>query len=361
MEKVKINEQNEEEAIANDIEEQEILKFVKESEPKIFVVGCGGSGSNTLNRLFELKIEGAKLVAANTDARHLLTVKADKKILLGKQLTKGRGCGSYPECGEKSAEESTEEIKKQLEGANLVFVTCGLGGGTGTGAAPVIAKIAKKDLGALTVGVVTLPFSSEGKIRRENAIKGLEKLRRNVDTLIVIKNDKLLTIAPDLPLNTAFKISDEVLAGSVKGIAELVTKAGLVNVDFADLSTVLKDGGYAVIGIGEATADIDRSERAKIAIETALNSPLLDVDISSAKRALINIIGGEDLTLREVEYIVSQTAKKIDPEAHIIFGARTEQNLKRSVIRVLIVLAGVSFEEFSEEKTGYSNLVIDEV
>jgi len=361
MEKVKKDDQNEEEAIANDIEEQEILKFVKESEPKIFVVGCGGSGSNTLNRLFELKIEGAKLVAANTDARHLLTVKADKKILLGKQLTKGRGCGSYPECGEKSAEESAEEIKKQLEGANLVFVTCGLGGGTGTGAAPVVAKIAKKDLGALTVGIVTLPFSSEGKIRRENAIKGLEKLRRNVDTLIVIKNDKLLTIAPDLPLNTAFKISDEVLAGSVKGIAELVTKAGLVNVDFADLSTVLKDGGYAVIGIGEATADIDRSERAKIAIETALNSPLLDVDISSAKRALINIIGGEDLTLREVEYIVSQTAKKIDPEAHIIFGARTEQNLKRSVIRVLIVLAGVSFEEFSEEKTDYSNLVIDEV
>ena len=361
MEKVKKDDQNEEEAVANDIEEQEILKFVKESEPKIFVVGCGGSGSNTLNRLFELKIEGAKLVAANTDARHLLTVKADKKILLGKQLTKGRGCGSYPECGEKSAEESAEEIKKQLEGANLVFVTCGLGGGTGTGAAPVVAKIAKKDLGALTVGIVTLPFSSEGKIRRENAIKGLEKLRRNVDTLIVIKNDKLLTIAPDLPLNTAFKISDEVLAGSVKGIAELVTKAGLVNVDFADLSTVLKDGGYAVIGIGEATADIDRSERAKIAIETALNSPLLDVDISSAKRALINIIGGEDLTLREVEYIVSQTAKKIDPEAHIIFGARTEQNLKRSVIRVLIVLAGVSFEEFSEEKTDYSNLVIDEV
>ncbi len=361
MEKVKKDDQNEEEAIANDIEEQEILKFVKESEPKIFVVGCGGSGSNTLNRLFELKIEGAKLVAANTDARHLLTVKADKKILLGKQLTKGRGCGSYPECGEKSAEENAEEIKKQLEGANLVFVTCGLGGGTGTGAAPVIAKIAKKDLGALTVGVVTLPFSSEGKIRRENAIKGLEKLRRNVDTLIVIKNDKLLTIAPDLPLNTAFKISDEVLAGSVKGIAELVTKAGLVNVDFADLSTVLKDGGYAVIGIGEATADIDKSERAKIAVETALNSPLLDVDISSAKRALINIIGGEDLTLREVEYIVSQTAKKIDPEAHIIFGARTEQNLKRSIIRVLIVLAGVSFEEFSEEKTDYSNLVIDEV
>ena len=361
MEKLKSALEDEEKAMVDDIEEQEIIKFVRESEPKIFVVGCGGSGCNTLNRLFELRIEGATLVGANTDARHLLSVKADKKILLGKQLTKGRGCGSYPECGEKSAEENAEDIKKHLEGANLVFVTCGLGGGTGTGAAPVIAKIAKKDLSALTIGVVTLPFSAEGKIRRENAIKGLEKLKRNVDTLIVIKNDKLLTIAPDLPLNTAFKISDEVLAGSVKGITELVTKSGLVNVDFADLSTVLKEGGYAVIGVGEATADVDKSERAKIAIETALNSPLLDVDISTAKRALINIVGGEDLSLREVEYIVSQTAKRIDENAHIIFGARTDQNLKRSTIRVLVVLAGVSFEEFLEEKTDYSTLVIEEI
>lgn len=355
---------NEEKAIADDVGDNEILKFIKESEPKVYVVGCGGSGCNTLNRLFELHVDGALTIAANTDARHLLTVKADKKILLGKQLTKGRGCGSYPECGEKAAEEAVNDIKKNIEDASMVFVTCGLGGGTGTGTAPVVARIAKKDLNALTVAIVTMPFTSEGKTRRENAIKGLEKLKRSVDTLILIKNDKLLSLAPDLPLNTAFKISDEVLAGSVKNITELITKAGLVNVDFADLMTVLKDAGYAVIGVGEATADVDKQERAKIAIETALNSPLLDVDISTAKRALINIVGGEDLSLREVEYIVGETAKRIAPDAHIIFGARTEPNLKKSTIRVLVVLAGVSFEEFSldqEKAEDYSSFVIDDI
>jgi cell division protein FtsZ len=354
--------EDESKEIQDDLENAEILKFIKESEPKIYVVGCGGSGCNTLNRLFDLRVEGATTIAANTDARHLLNVKADKKILLGKQLTKGRGCGSYPECGEKAAEEAVNEIKKNIEDASMVFVTCGLGGGTGTGTAPVVARIAKKDINALTVSIVTMPFTSEGKVRRENAIKGLEKLKRTVDTLIVIKNDKLLTLAPDLPLNTAFKICDEVLAGSVKSITELITKAGLVNVDFADLTTVLKDAGYAVIGVGEATADVGREERAKIAIETALNSPMLDVDISSAKRALINIVGGEDLSLKEVELIVSETAKRISPDAHIIFGARTEPNLKKSAIRVLVVLAGVSFEEFEEEKpVDYSSFSIEDI
>ncbi len=327
-------------------DDEELLKFIEESEPKIYVVGAGGSGTNTLNRLFEMGITGAKLIAANTDARHLLKIKANKKILLGKKLTKGRGCGSNPACGEKAAQEAENEIKEALKDANLVFLTCGLGGGTGTGALPEIAKMVKNELGALTVAVVTLPFSSEGKIRMENALKGLEKLKNQVDTAIVIKNDKLLSIAPDLPLNTAFKVSDEILASSVKGITDMVTKAGMVNVDFADLTTILKDAGHAVIGLGEASVDVERSERAKIAIETALNSPLLDVDISSAKRALINIIGGEDLSLREAEQIVAETASRIDPDAHIIWGARIEHNLKRSAIRVLVVLAGVNIPKY---------------
>jgi len=332
-------------------DEEELLKFIEESEPRIYVVGAGGSGCNTLNRLFDLGIKGAKLIAMNTDARHLLQVRANRKVVLGKSLTRGRGAGSNPEIGQKAAEESTEQIKEVLKDANLVFITCGLGGGTGTGSAPVIAKIAKNDINALTVAVVTLPFTSEGRIRMENAIKGLEKLRKYVDTVIVIRNDKLLTVAPDLPLNTAFKVCDEVLAGSVKGITELVTKAGMVNVDFADLITILKDAGTAVIGLGEASAEVKREERAKIAIETALNSPLLDADISTSTRALINIVGGSDMTLKEAEYIVAESARRIYPDAHIIWGSRIEEDMKKSAIRVLVVLAGVTIPKYTVEGT----------
>ncbi len=339
--------------------DKELIDFVQESSPKIYVVGAGGSGCNTLNRLFEMNVDSdVNLVAANTDARHLLRIKANKKLILGKQLTKGRGCGSNPECGEKAAQESNDEIKETLKDAGLVFVTCGLGGGTGTGAAPVIAKIAKHELNALTVAVVTLPFSVEGKVRMENALKGLEKLKRYVDTLIVIRNDKLLTIAPDLPLNTAFKVADEVLASSVKGIVELVTRAGMVNVDFADLNTVLKDAGFAVIGFGEASIDASREDRAKIAIETALNSPLLDVDISSASRALINVVGGEDMTLKEAEYIVSEVSNKISSDAHIIWGARVEEDLKKTAIKCLVVLAGVKMDVKAKEDE-FSDMDLD--
>jgi len=326
-------------------DDEEILKFIEESKPKVCVVGAGGSGSNTLDRLFELGMDDMQLVGMNTDAHHLLKVKANKKVLLGKQLTRGRGAGSNPEIGLNAAKESVEEIKKSLDGASMVFVTCGLGGGTGTGAAPLIAEISKS-LGALTIAVVTLPFSSEGRIRMENALQGLEKLRKHTDTLIVIRNDKLLSIAPDLPLNTAFKVCDEVLAGSVKGIAELITCSGMMNVDFADLRTILSDAGYAVIGLGEASVDAKSDERSTIAIETALNSPLLDSEIQGANRALINVIGGEDMTLKEAELIVAETAKRIHPNAHIIWGARVEDDLKKSSIKVLVVLGGVKFPKY---------------
>ncbi len=330
-------------------DDEEIMKFLSETEQKIFVVGTGGSGTNTLDRLYQMGIQGVGLVGMNTDARHLLKIKANKKIIIGRKVSGGKGAGSNPLIGEEAAKESLQEIKNSLDGASMVFVTCGLGGGTGTGSAPIIAQTARS-MGALTVAVVTLPFVSEGRIRMENALQGLEKLRKSVDTLIVIKNDKLLGLVPNLPLNTAFKVCDEVLAGSVKGIAELVTKSGLVNVDFADLRTILASAGYAVIGLGEASIDAKHDDRARVAVETALNSPLLDADVTSAKRALVNVIGGQDMTLKEAEFVVSETAKKIDGDAHIIWGARIEDAMKRSSMRVLIVLAGVQFPKYMIEK-----------
>lgn len=333
------------EGVTVSAEDAELLKFIEQSRPKIYVIGAGGSGCNTMTRLHEVRIDGIKLVAMNTDVQHLVKMGADKKILLGKKTTRGMGAGSNPSVGEAAAKESAEEIKASMSDAMMVFITCGLGGGTGTGSAPVIAEQAKA-AGALTIAVVTLPFASEGKTRMHNALEGLERLRKHADTVIVIPNDKLLSIVPDLPLNTAFKVSDEVLAGAVKGIAELVTKAGLVNLDFADLRTILSSAGCAVVGMGEASVEAKPDQRALIAVDTAMNSPLLDVDISTASRALINVVGGEDMTLREAELIVSEVSKRIDPSSHIIWGARVEKNAKKSSVRVLAVLAGAKFPQY---------------
>jgi len=345
-----ITEANVEKKILNDLapkskDDEEILKFIEESRPNIYIVGAGGSGSNTLDRLFQMGTSGVNLIAMNTDARHLLHVRANKKVLLGKKVSKGRGAGSNPAIGEESAKEAITEIKEAMKEPSMVFITCGMGGGTGTGSAPIIAEAAKA-MGALTVAVVTLPFTSEGKIRMENALQGLEKLKKHTDTVIVIKNDKLLSLVPDLPLNTAFKVCDEVLAGSVKGIAELVTKAGLVNVDFADLRTILAEGGFAVIGLGEASLDAKKEDRARVAVETALNSPLLDADVSTSTRALVNVIGGEDMSLKEAEFVVAETAGRINPNAHIIWGSRIDPNIKKTSMRVLVVLAGVRFPKY---------------
>ncbi len=339
-------------------DDEELLKFIQETEQKIYIVGAGGSGSNTLDRIFELGIDGVNLLAMNTDARHLLHTRANKKILLGKTVSKGRGAGSNPTIGEESAKESAEEIKESLKDASMVFITCGMGGGTGTGSAPIIAEAAKSQ-GALVVSVVTLPFTSEGKIRMENAISGIEKLKKNTDTLIVIKNDKLLNLVPDLPINTAFKVCDEVLAGSVKGIAELVTQSGLVNVDFADLRTILSDAGFAVIGLGEASLDAKQEDRARLAVETALNSPLLDADVSTSTKALINVVGGEDMSLKEAEFVVAATAKHINPNAHIIWGARVNENIKKSSMRVLVVLGGVRFPKRKDVEQNTEELDLD--
>lgn len=313
----------------------ELEAFLQKQRASIKVIGVGGGGNNTINRMTEVGIKGAETVAINTDAQDLLYTSADKKILIGKEMTKGMGAGSIPKVGEEAAKESEGDIKKMLAESDMVFITCGLGGGTGTGAAPVVADMAKK-MGSLTVAVVTMPFSMEGSRRFENAVIGLEKLENIVDTLIVIPNDKLLELAPDLPLHTAFKVADEILTNAVKGIAELVTKAGLVNLDFADIRTVMGNGGVALIGVGEA----DGENRAQEAVEKAIRNPLLDVDISGASGALINVVGGNDLTLDEARKIVETVSEQLSDDARIIWGAQISEDLT-GVVRAMLIITGV--------------------
>ena len=323
----------------------ELEAMIKRQMARIKVVGVGGAGNNTINRISEIGIKGSEIIAINTDAQDLLYATAGKKILIGREVTAGLGAGSQPKIGEEAAKENETDIKKSLQESDLIFITCGLGGGTGTGAAPVIAGIGKK-LGALVVGVVTLPFAMEGQRRYENAVVGLEKMENVVDTLIVIPNDKLLELAPDLPLQTAFKVVDEILANSVKGIAELITKAGLVNLDFADIRTVMGKGGVALIGVGES----DSENRAQDAVEKAINNPLLDVDISGANGALINICGGNDMTLEEARKIVETISDKLDPEAKVIWGAQISEDLDNT-IRTLLIVTGVrSTQIFGPER-----------
>ncbi|MCL4383569.1 MAG: cell division protein FtsZ [Candidatus Micrarchaeaceae archaeon] len=341
-------------------DDEELLKFIENSRPKIYVIGTGGSGSNTMNRLFNIKIQGADLIAMNTDAPHLVRTKADRKLLLGKKITKGMGAGSDIKIGEQAAQESKDEIKHLISDAQLVFITCGLGGGTGTGSVSVIAHEAK-EIGALTIGIVTLPFSSEGPMRMKNAIEGLNKLKREVDSLIVIKNDKLLSIASDLPLNMAFRVSDEVLSGATKGIVEMVTKPGMVNIDFADLKAALKDSGYAVIGSGEGLASSKESDHARVAIENAITSPLLDADLSNANKALVNIVGGENLTLRQAESIFQDVASRINSSAMLKWGARIEPEIQKDLIKVMIVVSGVDFPEYNKIPESDKEIDLDEI
>ncbi len=326
--------------------DEELEQLLANQRAKIKVIGTGGAGNNTINRMSEIGIEGTETIAINTDAQDLLYTNAVHKILIGKETTHGLGAGSIPQVGEEAAKESEQEIKHAIQGADMIFITCGLGGGTGTGSAPVIADLAKKQ-GALTVGVVTLPFAMEGQRRYENALIGLEKLEKIVDTLIVIPNDKLLELAPDLPLHTAFKIADEILTNSVKGIAELVTKTGLVNLDFADIKTVMGKGGVAMIGIGES----DTENRAVEAVEKALNNPLLDVDVTGANGALINVIGGVDMTLEEARRVVETVSEKLDEDARIIWGAQISEDMEKT-IRAMLIVTGVSSPQILGPKRG---------
>ena len=326
--------------------DQELEEILAKQRAKIKVIGTGGAGNNTIDRISEVGVAGCETIAVNTDAQDLLYTTAHTKILIGRNVTAGLGAGSIPQKGEEAARESEHDLREKLEGADMVFITCGLGGGTGTGSAPVIAELAKKG-GALTVGIVTLPFEMEGNRRYENALIGLEKLERIVDTLIVIPNDKLLELAPDLPLHTAFKVADEILTNAVKGIAELVTKAGLVNLDFADIRTVMSNGGVAMIGVGES----DSENRAIEAVEKAISNPLLDVDIAGANGALINVSGGPDMTLDEARRVVETVSSRLDEDARLIWGAQISEDLDKT-IRTLLIVTGVSSPQIIGLKKG---------
>ncbi len=323
--------------------DEELEQILKAHRTVVKVVGTGGAGNNTINRLMEVGTNGIETIAINTDAQDLLFTKADNKILIGKSISNGLGAGSDPKIGEDSAREDAEEIKNALEGSDIVFVTCGLGGGTGTGSAPVIAEIAKS-LNALTISVITTPFSEEGILKKENANNGLQRLRENSDTVILVQNDKLVEIVPDLPLNAAFKVADEILANAVKGITELVTEKGLINLDFADVRSIMKDGSTAMIGIGESETE----DKAADAVAKAINNPLLEVDITGAQSALINITGDETMSIRDAKNIIISIGKKLAPNAKIIWGAKIDETAKGK-IRVLLIATGLKPANATQE------------
>lgn len=303
-------------------------------QAQIKVVGVGGGGNNTISTLFDMGIEGAETLALNTDASHLGVTKADKKMLIGKETTEGLGAGGEPKVGKKAAEESKREIKEELRDVDMVFITCGLGGGTGTGAAPVIAELAKEN-GAIVLGAVTMPFKMEGT-RIVKAEEGLKELRQVTDTVIAIENQKLLKYAGDLPVKQAFAVADELISTMIKGISETITQPSLVNLDYADVKTIMKDGGVAAIGIGEA----DSSSRAQEAVEKAMNHPLLEMDYEGADGAIVQIIGGNDMKLDEINQIGENISKNLDPQAQVIWGARVNPEYTDG-IQVISIITGV--------------------
>jgi len=314
---------------------EELEEFIKKAKPAVSVIGLGGAGSNIVTWIKEKGIAGAKLIAANTDAPHLGLTKADKLLLLGKQLCKGRGCGGYPEVGAEAAKENMDEIKEELLGSDLVFIVAGLGGGTGTGAAPVIADLTR-DAGILTIGCVTIPFSIE-MARRDKAREGVERLRENCDTVVLIDNDRLRHVAGDLPLKPALGVANELIGSFVKNITETITQPSLMNIDYADMRTITERGGISSIGIGDGEGD----KRVNKAVFNAMATPLLDItDISSTKGVLIHIAGGEDMTLEEVAKVGEMVAAKVQHTTKIAWGARVDPALQGRV-RVMTVLTGV--------------------
>src|SRR3989344_5871903 len=307
-----------------------------EAFARIRVVGVGGSGGNAINHMVESKVRGVDFIAINTDAQDLHHSQAKKKIHIGKNLTRGLGTGMNPELGKRAADETKEEIQQALKGSDMVFVACGMGGGTGTGAAPVVAKTAK-EMGALTVGVVTKPFSFEGAQRMRLADQGLDDLRKEVDALIVIPNDRLLaTVAKETTLKQAFAMCDDILMQAVEGISDLITHPGIINVDFADIRAVMENAGSALMGIGTASGE----NRAQVAARAAVSSPLVELSINGAKGVLFAIAGGDDLGMIEVHEAAKIITESVDPNAKIIFGAIKDDKLKKSEIRVTVIATG---------------------
>lgn len=300
----------------------------------IMVIGCGGGGNNTATTLFEKGVEGATVAAINTDAKHLAVTKANQKVLIGRNLTKGLGAGGYPDVGKQAALESKNDLKNLLQGTDLLFVTCGLGGGTGTGSAPVVSRLAKEQ-GSIVIAAVTMPFKLEGA-RLIKAEEGLTQLREVCDTVIVIENQKLLELAGKMPLKQAFGIADNLIALMIKGITETISVPSLVNLDFADVKAIMKAGGVATIGVGES----DSPNRALDAVTKALSHPLLEVDYTGAKGALIHVIGGPDMKLDEIQVIGDAVQQHMDPNASVIWGARVLPEFEHK-IQVITIITGV--------------------
>ena len=307
-----------------------------ETFARIKVIGCGGGGNKAIQRMMLQKIHGVEFVAINLDAQDLNIANAPTRILIGKNMTRGLGAGMNPAIGQQAAQESKDEISDAIKGADMVFITAGLGGGTGTGAAPVIAEISRS-LGALTIGVVTKPFSFEGVARLRIADEGWALLRDKVDALITISNDRLLSIIDrKTPLLEAFRKVDDVLHQGVQGISDLITIPGIINVDFADVRTIMANSGSALMGIGTATGE----DRAIDAAKSAINSPLLDISIDGARGVLFNVTGGADLAMAEINEAAKIITTSIDPEAKVIFGAVQDDNLKKGEIKVTVIAAG---------------------
>jgi len=318
---------------------------------RIKVVGVGGGGQNAVNRMIEAGLQGVEFAALNTDAQALMMSNAPFKLRLGEKLTRGLGAGSNPEIGQKAAEESREEIRTLLQGADMVFITAGMGGGTGTGGTPIVAEIAR-EVGALTVGVVTKPFSFEGRRRQQQAEQGIANLRDKVDTLIVIPNDRLLQVAEKkTSIIEAFRLADDVLRQGVQGISDLITVPGLINLDFADVRTIMANAGSALMGIGVASGE----ERAIKAAKMAISSPLLEASIEGARGILLNITGSSNLGLFEVNDAAEIIAEAADPEANIIFGAVIDESL-RDEVRVTVIATGFDGRTTNGRRKGFQEL-----
>jgi cell division protein FtsZ len=307
---------------------------------KILVVGVGGGGCNTVHRIMKFGIKSATTVAINTDAAHFKIIEANKKILIGENITRGLGAGGYPEVAAKCAESAKERIREAISGANLVFLCAGMGGGTGTGASPIVGKIAKEE-GAIVVAVVTTPFSLE-RARIEKAMWGLRELQKAVDTVVVVDNNRLVQFVPNMPMNEAFKLADEIVAKAIKGISDTIVMPSLINIDFADVKAIMTNGGVAMLSVGEGRGP----DRVNQAIRTSLEHPLLDVSYEGAKGALIHIDGGRNLTLGEATRIGEGITSQLDPNANVIWGARLGE--EQDLIRVTTILTGVQYAQLGK-------------
>jgi len=321
-------------------------------QPRIVIIGCGGAGNNTVNRIHHMGVSGAETIAINTDKQHLDMIQADKRILIGKSLTKGLGAGGYPDVGKRAAEMARPTLEAILESADLVFITAGMGGGTGTGSAPVVAQVAKEQ-GAIVVGMVSYPFQVE-KARLIRAEEGLEALASAADSVIVLDNNRLKNFVPNLPLGQAFSVMDQLIGETVKGISETITEPSLINIDYADVRAIMSKGGVAVMLVGESK----QQNKAESVVRECLSNPMLDIDYRGATGSLIHITGGTDLTLQDAEEVATSLTYELDPHADVIWGARVRNDMEGK-IRVLAIMTGVKSAQILGTRQSYKTMIED--